>query len=84
MERLRRLEKSDETICYPAQYENAEVSLSHISSMRILLTTLQNWKAHEKWTGPQILKQLPEVDFFSTTVGTGGIIDTGRLLILQC
>jgi cysteine synthase len=31
-----------------------------------------NWKAHETWTGPQILKQLPEINIFSTTVGTGG------------
>jgi cysteine synthase len=31
-----------------------------------------NWKAHATWTGPQILKQLPEVTVFSTTVGTGG------------
>jgi cysteine synthase len=33
-----------------------------------------NWKAHATWTGPQILKQLPEVTVFSTTVGTGGKI----------
>jgi cysteine synthase len=32
----------------------------------------QNWKAHERWTGPQILQQLPEINVFSTTVGTGG------------
>ncbi|RYP82096.1 hypothetical protein DL769_001755 [Monosporascus sp. CRB-8-3] len=31
-----------------------------------------NWKSHERWTGPQILKQLPEIMVFSTTVGTGG------------
>ncbi|RYP21476.1 hypothetical protein DL765_002222 [Monosporascus sp. GIB2] len=33
-----------------------------------------NWKSHERWTGPQILKQLPEIRVFSTTVGTGGCI----------
>ncbi|KAH7072067.1 cysteine synthase [Paraphoma chrysanthemicola] len=33
-----------------------------------------NWKAHATWTGPQILRQLPEVTVFSTTVGTGGCI----------
>ncbi|PGH27481.1 hypothetical protein AJ80_00721 [Polytolypa hystricis UAMH7299] len=33
-----------------------------------------NWKAHEKWTGPQIFKQLPEINVFCTTVGTGGCI----------
>ncbi|KAF2019957.1 cysteine synthase [Aaosphaeria arxii CBS 175.79] len=33
-----------------------------------------NWKAHEAWTGPQILRQLPEINVFSTTVGTGGCI----------
>jgi cysteine synthase len=31
-----------------------------------------NWKAHAAWTGPQILKQLPGISLFSTTVGTGG------------
>ncbi|KAK3346081.1 cysteine synthase [Lasiosphaeria hispida] len=33
-----------------------------------------NWKAHERWTGPQILTQLPEISLFATTVGTGGCI----------
>ncbi|KAF6827317.1 Cysteine synthase K/M:Cysteine synthase B [Colletotrichum musicola] len=33
-----------------------------------------NWKAHERWTGPQILKQLPDINIFCTTVGTGGCI----------
>ncbi|KAI1498878.1 cysteine synthase [Biscogniauxia marginata] len=33
-----------------------------------------NWKAHTQWTGPQILRQLPEVNVFCTTVGTGGCI----------
>ncbi|KAK4124399.1 cysteine synthase [Parathielavia appendiculata] len=33
-----------------------------------------NWKAHEQWTGPQILRQLPEINLFCTTVGTGGCI----------
>ena len=31
-----------------------------------------NWKAHAVWTGPQILRQLPEINVFCTTVGTGG------------
>ncbi|RYP40353.1 hypothetical protein DL767_001765 [Monosporascus sp. MG133] len=40
-----------------------------------------NWKSHERWTGPQILKQLPEIRVFSTTVGTGGCITgTGAYL----
>ena len=34
----------------------------------------QNWKSHERWTGAQILRQLPEIDIFCTTVGTGGKI----------
>ncbi|KAH7323031.1 cysteine synthase [Stachybotrys elegans] len=40
-----------------------------------------NWRAHERWTGPQILQQLPEVNVFCTTVGTGGCITgTGAYL----
>jgi hypothetical protein len=35
MERLRRLEKSDETICYPAQYENADVSTYYLDLVSI-------------------------------------------------
>ncbi|KAK1981815.1 cysteine synthase [Colletotrichum cereale] len=31
-----------------------------------------NWKAHEQWTGPQIFKQLPQINIFCSTVGTGG------------
>ncbi|KAK4155287.1 tryptophan synthase beta subunit-like PLP-dependent enzyme [Chaetomidium leptoderma] len=41
-----------------------------------------NWKAHEQWTGPQILKQLPETNIFCTTVGTGGCI-TGTASYLK-
>ncbi|UPX19238.1 Cysteine synthase [Ascochyta rabiei] len=41
-----------------------------------------NWKAHETWTGPQILRQLPEINIFSTTVGTGGCI-TGTGVYLK-
>ncbi|KAL7628064.1 hypothetical protein AAE478_002260 [Parahypoxylon ruwenzoriense] len=33
-----------------------------------------NWRAHAQWTGPQILRQLPEVNIFCSTVGTGGCI----------
>ncbi|KAK5659569.1 hypothetical protein OQA88_771 [Cercophora sp. LCS_1] len=41
-----------------------------------------NWKSHEVWTGPQILQQLPEINIFSTTVGTGGCI-TGTASYLK-
>ncbi|KAK0622947.1 cysteine synthase B [Immersiella caudata] len=34
----------------------------------------ENWKAHERWTGAQIWRQLPEVNVFCATVGTGGCI----------
>ncbi|KJZ71534.1 hypothetical protein HIM_09072 [Hirsutella minnesotensis 3608] len=36
-----------------------------------------NWKAHVRWTGPQIVTQLPEINVFCATVGTGGTL--GRL-----
>ncbi|KAH6844656.1 cysteine synthase [Chaetomium sp. MPI-CAGE-AT-0009] len=41
-----------------------------------------NWKAHEQWTGPQILRQLPEINILCTTVGTGGCI-TGTASYLK-
>ncbi len=49
---------------------------------RTRLTLSQNWQAHEKWTGPQILRQLPEINVFCTTVGTGGCI-TGTGVALK-
>ena len=42
----------------------------------------KNWESHVTWTGPQILKQLPEINLFSTTVGTGGCI-TGTGVALK-
>ncbi|KAL8980139.1 MAG: hypothetical protein Q9205_004698 [Flavoplaca limonia] len=42
----------------------------------------QNWKSHERWTGRQIWKQIPKVNVFCTTVGTGGCI-TGTGLYLK-
>ncbi|KAF4850439.1 Cysteine synthase B [Colletotrichum siamense] len=41
-----------------------------------------NWKAHEEWTGPQIFKQLPQINVFCSTVGTGGVI-TGTGVYLK-
>lgn len=31
-----------------------------------------NWKAHYKWTGPQILKQLPQISVLCAGMGTSG------------
>lgn len=31
-----------------------------------------NWKAHYKWTGPQILKQLPNISVLCAGMGTSG------------
>lgn len=31
-----------------------------------------NWKAHVRWTGPQILAQLPEINVFCCGMGTSG------------
>lgn len=31
-----------------------------------------NWKAHVRWTGPQILTQLPEINVFCCGMGTSG------------
>ncbi|KAF2257922.1 tryptophan synthase beta subunit-like PLP-dependent enzyme [Lojkania enalia] len=65
MERLRKLVKKDDTLCYLGQYDNDF-----------------NWRSHCRWTGPQILQQLPEIDVLATTVGTGGCI-TGTGLYLK-
>ncbi|KAF5494453.1 Cysteine synthase B [Colletotrichum siamense] len=41
-----------------------------------------NWRAHEDWTGPQIFRQLPQINIFCSTVGTGGVI-TGTGVYLK-
>lgn len=33
-----------------------------------------NWNAHRRWTGPQILKQLPTIDILCAGMGTAGTI----------
>ncbi|RWA08274.1 hypothetical protein EKO27_g6835 [Xylaria grammica] len=33
-----------------------------------------NWKSHVRWTGPQILKQLPEITVICAGMGTSGTI----------
>ena len=55
---------------------------SSVSPVAHPLTITQNWKAHERWTGPQILAQIPEINIFCTTVGTGGCI-TGTGVYLK-
>ena len=58
-------------------------STTYVSSPFVLTVPQpQNWKAHEQWTGPQILSQLPEINLFATTVGTGGCI-TGTASFLK-
>lgn len=37
-----------------------------------MLIILQNWGAHVRWTGPQIIKQLPEIDVICAGMGTAG------------
>jgi cysteine synthase len=32
----------------------------------------KNWKSHTLWTGPQILKQLPQIDLLCAAMGTTG------------
>ncbi|KFZ15968.1 hypothetical protein V501_02481 [Pseudogymnoascus sp. VKM F-4519 (FW-2642)] len=43
-----------------------------------------NWASHIRWTGPQILSQLPETDIFCVAMGSAGCITgTGRYLKSQ-
>lgn len=32
----------------------------------------KNWKAHIRWTGPQIWRQLPDINIFCMSMGTAG------------
>ncbi|KAH8427544.1 uncharacterized protein LDX57_005257 [Aspergillus melleus] len=43
-----------------------------------------NWKSHERWTGPQIWRQLPEINVFCMGMGsTGCVTGTGKYLKSQ-
>ena len=37
---------------------------------------LKNWTAHIRWTGPQIWKQLPEINLFCMAMGSAGQYST--------
>ena len=42
---------------------------------------LSNRECHYKWTGPEILEQMPEIDVFVAGIGTGGTVcGVGRYL----
>ena len=47
--------------------------VSKAFELREILTRLQNYESHQRWTGPQILDQLPEIDIFCAGMGTAGI-----------
>ena len=40
--------------------------------MSLLTAGHQNWKAHVRWTGPQIHSQLPEISVLCAGMGTSG------------
>lgn len=64
IEWVRNLERNNEDILNPAQYNNEN-----------------NWKPHLRWTGPQLWKQLPEIDIFCMGMGSSGCVTgTGRYL----
>ncbi|KAG5641815.1 hypothetical protein DXG03_004157 [Asterophora parasitica] len=45
-------------------------------------TNNENYKAHMRWTGPQIHAQLPQISVFAASMGTGGTM-TGTSLYLK-
>lgn len=46
--------------------------------------SVYNWKSHERWTGPQIYQQLPEINLFCMGMGsTGCVTGTGKYLKSQ-
>ncbi|KAJ3839316.1 tryptophan synthase beta subunit-like PLP-dependent enzyme [Lentinula raphanica] len=61
----------------PSQYLNANDFL-----LNNRVCKLQNYHAHQRWTGPQIVQQLPKISVFSTGMGTTGTM-TGTGLYLK-
>ncbi|KAG8794545.1 hypothetical protein FRC12_023754 [Ceratobasidium sp. 428] len=41
-----------------------------------------NWESHVRWTAPQIMRQLPEIKVFASSIGTSGTV-TGCGLALK-
>ncbi|KAG8796383.1 hypothetical protein FRC12_024559 [Ceratobasidium sp. 428] len=41
-----------------------------------------NWESHVRWTAPQIIRQLPEIKVFASSIGTSGTV-TGCGLALK-
>jgi cysteine synthase A len=71
-------QKSDDT-WNPGQYENMDVSavlmpsLMLPSKVRITMNRpLQNPDSHVRWTGPQLIAQLPEINVFCSGMGSAG------------
>jgi cysteine synthase len=46
--------------------------VSRVRKIGSSLILLLDPGAHERWTGPQIMKQLPSVNVFAASMGTSG------------
>ncbi|KAF7289342.1 Cysteine synthase [Mycena indigotica] len=66
----------------PDQYSNPEACPDLCSSMQVNVALMQNYESHMRWTGPQIIKQLPGISVFAACIGTSGTM-TGSGLYLK-
>ncbi|KAF7563424.1 hypothetical protein G7046_g703 [Stylonectria norvegica] len=53
-------------------YLSNKTSMSKLRLMQFFGIKMSNWKAHVRWTGPQILSQLPEINVVCAGMGTSG------------
>lgn len=74
----------------PDQYDNDLVSY-HVNPSKKPTSTdqiMKNWKSHMRWTGPQILEQLPEINLICAGMGTSGMriarLGSITMLTMRC
>ncbi|KAI8282906.1 hypothetical protein K4K60_003166 [Colletotrichum sp. SAR11_57] len=66
--------QESESVVNPDQYNNDLVRHLVKRYGRVTATDRanKNWKSHMRWTGPQILEQLPEISLICAGMGTSG------------
>lgn len=69
--------KEDASKVNPNQYDNDDVGFPQKDKIKVITAAdpeicNQNWKSHVRWTGPQILAQLPEINVLCAGMGTSG------------
>lgn len=79
IQRLKHWSQKSDGTWNPSQYENMDVSAVPMSSSMLpskpsitINRPRQNPDSHVRWTGPQLMAQLPEINVFCSGMGSAG------------